>query len=126
LPDKFKNIFLKNIKEAIHYTSTGSGPREQKIPLRDRARHSTKLRNQFDRAWKEANEIENKRKAVSLATKEGIYLEFKGSPDQELRTKSLEDRRYGIKLLNIRKEKVNEKEITCATIYHKDRRILPL
>jgi hypothetical protein len=59
------------------------------------------LKKQWAAIWAKAKEGEASRTAVSMPTKDGVYIEFEGAPDSDLLTKSLEDRRYGIRLLNV-------------------------
>ncbi|MEQ8190715.1 MAG: S8 family peptidase [Candidatus Eremiobacterota bacterium] len=117
MAEKFKNLFVKDTSDTLLYTSKKSIVGKLRIPARDRIQHSTKLQNQFTQAWKDACTISNTRKAVSLPTKEGIYLEFKSSPEHDLITKRLEDHKKGIKLLNVKKEKIEDIEFNCATVF---------
>ena len=58
--------------------------------------------------------------AVSMPAKDGVYVEFEGAPGHDLVTKSLEDRRAGIRLLNVytvRSEGEPTQEITRATVF---------
>ncbi|MFH1135780.1 MAG: S8 family peptidase [Pseudomonadota bacterium] len=55
-----------------------------------------------------------------MPTKDGVYVEFTGAPGFDLVTKSLEDRRSGIRLLNVYTvypENDPEQEITRATVF---------
>lgn len=52
-----------------------------------------------------------------MPTKQGMYIEFRSALNSDLITKSLEDQRAGIRLLNVRKEIESENVVTCATVY---------
>jgi len=75
---------------------------------------------QLDAAWQAAEQTARQRSAVSLPVREGIYLEFESAPDHDLVTKSLEDMRAGIRLLNVRTVPTPddpEHTVTRATVY---------
>ena len=50
-----------------------------------------------------ANELIKERVAVSAPVRDGVYLEIKGKQGYDLLTKSLEDIRQHVRLLNIKK-----------------------
>ena len=55
-----------------------------------------------------------------MPAKDGVYVEFEGAPGYELITKSLEDRRSGIRLLNVytvQPENGKGQRITRATVF---------
>lgn len=56
----------------------------------------------FDSIWQSEKSQKEQRKAQSLKSRNGSYIEFISSADHDLITKSLEDTRQGIRLLNIR------------------------
>jgi len=116
LPDKYSHIFLEKTGSAIDYTSKRGGG-EKKIPPRDRYEHGRRIRQKLDEVWKRNQELAAERKAASLPTKDGMYLEFESAPEYELVTKSLEDRRKGIKLLSVRAEIMEDKKIHKATVF---------
>ncbi|MCC9018957.1 S8 family peptidase [Flavobacterium lipolyticum] len=114
---QYLHLFLPNIKESIPYTSNSTRGPQVNIPDRDVASHSQKLTEAFEEIWKNIQNARNEREAIFLRSKQGTYLEFKSSIGFDLITKSLEDIRQGVRLLNIRQigEKENE-EILC-TVY---------
>jgi hypothetical protein len=57
------------------------------------------------------------RQAVAHADRDGVYLDFYSEPDFDLVLKSLEARRSGIRLLNVKKEGTGTDERTRATVY---------
>lgn len=119
MPKEYPHIFLRNRQEAESFTTPRQGPRP-KIPQRTRLSHSEKLQKQWAAIWAKAKELEEARTAVSMQTKDGVYVEFEGAPGYDLVTKSLEDRRAGIRLLNVysvRIEGEQGEEITRATVF---------
>jgi hypothetical protein len=115
--EKLRNFFLEKTGTQIPFTSKNTGGSNKKIPPRDRTAHGQFLQKQLNAAWEFATKINEQRTAISLPTKQGIYLEFDSSPDFEIVTKSLENYRAGIRLLNIRTEELEGKKIRRATVY---------
>jgi len=115
--EKYGNLFLPGFGETQKYISRNKGGNRHKIPVVNRLEHGQKLLKQFRKAWEEAKSINARRRAVSLAVKDGIYLEFESAPDFELVTKSLERPSSGIRLLNIRTEDINGEKIHKATVF---------
>jgi hypothetical protein len=115
--EQYPLLFVNNAAESIDYKTQGFGP-QLTIPERDRQTHGDRLIATFQRVWQQAKSIREGRTAVSLPVKHGAYIEFKGSPGCDLVTKSLEDIRVGVKLLNIR-EQVGEDGVkqTYATVF---------
>lgn len=113
------HIFLRDAQETEEFTTPRRGG-AQSVPQRDRQSHSVKLQEQWAAIWAKAREQEESRTAVSMPTKDGIYVEFEGAPGYDLVTKSLEDRRSGIRLLSVytvRPANAPEQEITRATVF---------
>jgi hypothetical protein len=112
--ERYRHIFLKDRPSVNNFTSTSSfGAKFRPIP-RDRVTHSQHLIQKFAQSWQDA---ENEQ-AVIQSSREGVYIEFISDPGAELVTKSLEDlRSKKVRLLNVRTEKVDDKEITYATVY---------
>ncbi len=115
------HIFLRDSGESSDYTRPprriAGAPR---FPTRDRPAHSDRLRRQWESIWTRAKERQESRTAVSMPTRDGIYVEFEGAPGYDLVTKSLEDRGAGIRLLNVykvRSENDPTQEITRATVF---------
>lgn len=120
--EHFPHIFIKNPPETTDYTSPKGGGGKVKLPDRNRRQHGTFLRKQFEKLWQQAKEEVKEREAVSLPTREGFYIEFKSKVGFDLITKSLENIKSGIRLLNIRTEEnttkqQGKKEIIIATVY---------
>lgn len=115
------HIFLRDTGESSDYTRP---PRKidqaHRYPNRERESHSARLRQQWESIWTKAREQHNSRVAVSMPTRDGVYVEFEGAPGYDLVTKSLEDRSAGIRLLNVytvRSESDPEKAVTRATVF---------
>lgn len=119
-----KFIFLAGLAEATPFTSTGSGGKKFQAPPRDRARHGAYIQQRLEQAWAQAKREREIRKAVAIPTRDGTYLEFEGAPGFDLKTESLENRRKGIRLVNVRAEALpvpvegeEPVSITRATVY---------
>ena len=115
------HIFLRDSGESSDYTRP---PRKieqaHRFPARERESHSARLRQQWESIWTRAREQQESRTAVSMPTRDGVYVEFEGAPGYDLVTRSLEDRGAGIRLLNvytIRSESDPTQEITRATVF---------
>jgi hypothetical protein len=78
-----------------------------------RESHAEYLSRRLREAWAAA---EN-RQAVTHVDRHGIYLEFSSEPGFDLVLKSLEARRSGILLLNVRTEGLGEEQTTKATVF---------
>lgn len=112
-----RHVFLKDTGRARDFTSKQRGGSKLKFPEQNRFEHGTILKHKLEEAWRQAKELDEQRRAVSLSTKDGVYLEFESWPDYELATKSLEDVKHGIRLLTVKKEKIDDKDITKATVF---------
>lgn len=104
----YNNIFLDKTAEAHRYISRKQGGESLKIPPRNRIEHGRKIQNKLQEIWKQVEESDRTRSAVSLSTRQGTYLEFESKPDFALSTKSLEFAPSGIRILNIRKEETQD------------------
>ena len=111
------HIFINNYAKELDYTALPKHNVGPKIPQRNRSSHSQKLIQQFNAIWEEVAQKAQQRQAISLPTKEGTYLEFKSQAGFDLITKSLEDLRKGIRILNVRTVETGDIAETCATIY---------
>lgn len=112
-----KHLFLPDIKESIPYTPTSTRGPQLNIPDRDVASHSQKLITRFNSIWESSEQQKQQREAISIRSREGTYLEFKSSVGHDLVTKSLEDVRQGIRLLNVRHNIHDGQEETVCTVY---------
>ncbi len=114
----YKHIFIIGNVSSEKYKAPpamGAGPR---IPNRNRATQSQKLLQQFNAIWQAKEQLQQRRGAEQIATREGTYISFTSAADHDLVTKSLEDLRKGIRLLNIQEIPVNENQTQVrATVY---------
>ena len=118
MAEQYKHLFITgNVKPEKFKQSPKQG-KAPVIPPRDRAAHSRKLLRQFEQIWSEKANLQAERTAESIATREGTYLSFASGLDADLITKSLENIKSGIRLLNIKEEIVAEtKKQIKATVY---------
>ena len=108
------NIFLSDTAETMPFASR-PGIGSVSYPSRDRCSHANFVRGKLQGAFEADKE---QKSAAAFRHKEGVYLEFLGSPEHHLAIQSLENRRQGIRLLNVRKEKTGEEpDRMTATVY---------
>src|SRR4029077_8850841 len=88
----------------------GDGPR---LRVQDRPSHARDVIQKLQDAWRTATD----RQAVAHADRQGVYLEFSSEPGFDLYLKSLEARRSGIRLLNVKTQGAEGNEITRATVF---------
>lgn len=106
---KKRNIFLHEVNR-MSYSSEGVHNTDS-FPVRSNPRqHAEHLESLLKQCLEE---IPTQSKGEVLRGKEGLYLEFSGETNKELNTKSLENIRKGIRLLNIQEEN----DTTKATVY---------
>jgi len=110
--ERYRHIFLAGPNRTEQFASPRRGS-PSLVPPRNRATHSAHLRRQIEMAWHECDS----RQAVGHVERHGTYIDFVSEPGFELAVKSLEDLRSGIRLLNVRKEGVDQAETTMATVY---------
>lgn len=114
----FKHIFITGNVNSEKYKTPQRGGGESNIPARNRVVHSQKLLNQFEAIWQEKAQLQQQRGAEQIATREGTYISFVSAADHDLITKSLEDLRKGIRLLNIKEVPVEDNQTQIrATVY---------
>ena len=112
-PEHYRHIFLPGPSNTTGFTNPRTGARGRATPIRDRAQHSTFLRTRFEEAWKAAEQ----QKAVALVEQHGTYIEFQSEPGFDLKLQSLEQLNTGIRLLNVQRRTIDDKEQTLATVY---------
>lgn len=118
MTSQFLNHFFLNTAEPHIYKGRGQGG--AKYPLRNRITHSEKLKKQFEDLWENTPELSG---AVVTSSNEGIYVEFRNLPGYDIKFESLESRKDGIRLLNVREKKIGDKIEKLATVYiPKDKR----
>lgn len=121
--DRYDNVFLSDTAETYDFSSTPKPAGELQIPFREnRQSHSDKLVAQFREAQNHFNSY-TPEQVAAISYNTGTYVEFVGAENCDLVTKSLEDSRQGIKLLNVRDvvsecdENHNPKITTKATVF---------
>jgi hypothetical protein len=109
----FPLIFLDGPTGTRRFTSPQQGGSKPRIPPRNRAAHAAWLETKLREAWAAAEG----RQAVAHSDRNGVYLDFYSDPGFDLILKSLDVRRSGIRLLNVRREIVGNQELTRATVF---------
>lgn len=105
-----KNIFLSETRDTLPYVSS-SKPFEHNYPVRtDPGAHASFITRKLNEC---RNQDLSQRQVAAIRYKTGTYLEFSGMENHDLYTKSLENLKKGIRLLNVR----NDNGITKATVY---------
>jgi len=105
---EYPHIFLSLPPLTSKYSAVGQRSSGPKVPERDRGLHSKKLLREYNQLWAKGDP----------QMTHGIYVEFSGGADHDLLTKSLENRKSGIRLRNIQITSDNEGVATQhATIY---------
>lgn len=114
----YKHIFIQGNVSSEKYRAPSAMGAKPRIPVRDRATQSQRLLNQFAEIWQQKEQLQQQRSAEQIATREGTYIQFTSAADHDLITKSLEDLRKGIRLLNIKEIPVGENQTQVrATVY---------
>lgn len=110
-----KNIYIEEKGEGMKYTPVSSGGGESNYPVRtSRVRHGDLIQTQFNAAWERSEQELAERNVVSATAREGVYLEIRGKEGYDLLTKSLEDTRQKVRILNIR---TDENGTVSATVF---------
>lgn len=118
MAENYKHIFISGNVKPEKYKASPKQGKQPRIPQRDRAAHSAKLLRQFDAIWNQKRELEQARTAEKIATREGTYLSFTSAADHDLITKSLENIKKGIRLLNVKEEIIDGEHTQIkATVY---------
>ena len=124
---KYEHIIVpQGIKRDVNYSSGGGGGRAF-IPERNRQIHAQYLRKRFDTIKAENTKVKQQMTALSLPARRGTYLEFSSALGYDLVSKSLEDQKAKIQLLNIRQVTTeDDQKQTLATIYipHGEEKVL--
>lgn len=114
----YKHIFIENVRSSEKYRAPSSMGAQARIPVRNRVSQSQKLLQQFDEIWRQKDQIEQQREAEQVATRDGTYISFTSAAGHDLITKSLEDLKQGIRLLNIKEVPLVENQTQIrATVY---------
>jgi hypothetical protein len=111
--ERFRHLFLDGPAQVRDFSSPRRGGSSPRLRPQHRQSHAQYLSERLREAWVAA---EN-RQAVAHADRDGIYLEFYSEPGFDLVLKSLESRRSGILLLNVRTEGPEAEQTTKATVF---------
>jgi hypothetical protein len=114
----YKHIFIQGNVRSERYKAPSTIGAKPRIPVRDRATQSQKLLNLFEEIWQQKKQLQRQRSAEKIATREGTYIQFTSAADHDLITKSLEDLRKGIRLLNIKEISVGENQTQVRAIVY--------
>lgn len=106
-----KNIFLNNTVEPLPYASE-SKPIGHDYPTRNPASHANFIRNKLQECYSRAL---TDKQVAAIRYKDGVYLEFSSASNCDLAIKSLENRKQGIRLLNVKND--DETQTIKATVY---------
>jgi hypothetical protein len=107
------SLFFLDTTESFTYKGKGQGT--LKIPKRNREVHSKKLLKQFEALWEDKQDAD--KSALAMSSRDGVYVEFRNLPGYDLKVESLESRRDGIRLLNIREIKKDNAIEKIATVF---------
>jgi hypothetical protein len=114
----YKHIFIQGNVNSEKYKAPSAMGGKAHIPFRDRVSQSQKLIIQFDAIWQAKEQLHQQRSAEQIATREGTYISFTSALNHDLITKSLEDLKKGIRLLNIKEVPCGESQTQIrATVY---------
>lgn len=114
----YKHIFITENASSEKYRAPSGMGGKPHIPVRNRASQSQKLLSQFDAIWQVKEQLQQQRNAEQITTREGTYISFTSAANHDLITKSLEDIKQGIRLLNIKEIPFDENQIQIrATVY---------
>ncbi len=107
-----ENIFLKGTKDSKSYRSVGKPIRKKLPKIENTKKHANMIQRKLENSYKRSLK---QKKAAAIKYNTGVYLEFESFPEFDLITKSLEDKRKGIRLLNVRED--DKTHVKKATIY---------
>lgn len=116
---EYRHIFLTDKPFSKKYTNPSKNRgNKPNIPERDRIVQGNQLRDKWAKVWDEAQESDKHIRAVSMPARDGVYVEFIGKPGFDLMTNSLEARKSGILLRNVRSINDNDGfETIKATLF---------
>ncbi|HOI79544.1 MAG TPA: S8 family peptidase [Petrimonas sp.] len=121
-------LFLNDAAQSESFTTTKSGGGELRLPYRDRSAHAASLASKFNTARSTWGEQQQQRKALSLPSRDGCYLEILGKAGYELITNSLEDRRskktLGARLISVVTGDNQEKRAIVYIPYRQENKFL--
>jgi len=95
------------------YTSKNNRGPQKNIPIRNRPTHGQKVLDQFHQIFIESDI----KKVAAIKARGGLYVQFRGLPEHDLITKSLENLTKGVRLLNITPTREDNVQGTEATVF---------
>jgi hypothetical protein len=101
-----KNIFLSGTLTKLPYAAQGKPMDSTNVPPRQRGTHATTLNEGLLNVYTQNDTFIkglSKDQLAAIQYKKGVNIVFTGKEGYELVTKSLEDLRQGIRLLNVKK-----------------------
>lgn len=101
-----RNILLSSTIESMPYASVTSGGRGSKFPNRDIKSHERALLKKLDECY-------SHKQVAAIKYKNGTCLEFSSARDYDLKFESLDNKRNGLYLLNVKEEN----DVTKALVY---------
>lgn len=115
---RYDHIKLPDLADTIRYSPGQKPAGGPNVPNRDRVSHAISLEDKFDRMREADSNMKVQRSALSLPTRTGTYVEFKGKQNYDLVTQSLEAINAGMRLMNVRDiTDINGNTETYATVY---------
>ena len=124
MPDLLKHIFIRGIAQSSDYISPRGGGGQGNFFPRNRKAHGNLLEKKFKKALEESSQNMQRLDAFGLSSKNGVYVTFQSKSGYDLVTKSLEDMRKKVRLVNVKKISGNNEgspndrdEIISATVY---------
>jgi len=116
---RFPHLFLGPQGESERFIGSGYGTRAS-LPPRDRQGHGSKLLRELEEARRRAKELrQDPTTTVGISTPTGILLEFLSERGFPLAFESLDRRKSGIELRNVR----TLEDVTYATVFVPDGRL---
>ncbi len=110
-----RNIKLTNTVTS-HKFSSDSTPIKKNFPQRDNVfAHAKYIERKLTECYERS---EQQKQAAAIKYKNGTYLEFSSAPNYDMATKSLENKKHGIRLLNIKSD--DKSNTLKATVYIPD------
>lgn len=120
--DQRRHLFIEGRARSQQFINPQQGGGQPfRTPDRHRPTHAERLTRQIDAVRQRGQGLEEERRAAGLSTDFGLIIEFASEPGFALKTDSLERRRSGIQLLNLRKKEVpsdasTQVELELATV----------
>lgn len=118
---RYDNVFLSDTSTTYKFTLAPKMGAVHLPRIENRQAHSDKLISQYREAQEQFSRY-TPQQVAAITYSTGSYIEFSGASNCDLITKSLEDQRQGIRLLNVR-DVVNQSEdgktqvTTHATVF---------